>query len=114
MHEQGPISLSDDAMTMIMKLTAPLVLTDRVAFVNSLAALLKSEPAQPPADGIVYRHARALLSSGSYRRQDQLAVGASAPRHNRRSALRNGAPIPNSRSKWRRLEKKGYGHGHHG
>jgi hypothetical protein len=30
MHEQGPISLSDDAMTMIMKLTAPLVATDRV------------------------------------------------------------------------------------
>jgi hypothetical protein len=29
---------------MIMKLTAPLVPTDRVAVVNALAALLRSEP----------------------------------------------------------------------
>ena len=98
-HEPMPISLSDDAMDQIMKLTAPLVPSDRVAFMHSLAALLKSEPAQPPGDGVVYRHARALLSSGTYRRQNQLATGISAARHHQQSRLRSGAPIRNSRSK---------------
>ena len=98
-YEPMLISLSDNAMDQIMKLTAPLVPTDRVAFMHSLAALLKSEPAQPPGDGVVYRHAKALLSSGTYRRQNQLATGISAARHHQQSRLRNGAPIRNSRSK---------------
>jgi hypothetical protein len=46
-YEPMPISLSDNAMDQIMVLTAPLVPTDRVAFMHSLAALLKSNPAQP-------------------------------------------------------------------
>jgi hypothetical protein len=79
-HEPKPISLSDDAMDQIMRLTAPLAPPDRVALVNSLAALLKSEPVQPPGDGIVYRHVRALLSSGAYKRSATVAVGAAAPR----------------------------------
>jgi hypothetical protein len=99
--QREPVSLSDDAMTMIMKLTAPLVPQDRTAFMNSLAVLLRSEPAQPPGDGIVYRHARALLSSGSYRRADSLAVGGSARPswHNSASKLRAGRAIGASRSK---------------
>jgi hypothetical protein len=47
-----PISLSDDAMTLILRMTAPLVPDDRVALVNALAVLLRSEP-QPPGDGAV-------------------------------------------------------------
>ena len=98
-YEPMPISLSDNAMDQIMVLTAPLVPTDRVAFMHSLAAFLKSKPAQPQGDGVVYRHARALLSSGTYRRQNQLATGISAARHHQQSRLRDGAPIRNSRSK---------------
>jgi hypothetical protein len=92
MHEQGPISLSDEAMALIMRMTAPLVSGDRVALVNALAALLRSEP-QPPGDGAVFRHLRALLGTGHHRRSDSLAVGTPAPRHDGRSALSNGAPI---------------------
>jgi hypothetical protein len=94
-YEPMPISLSDNAMDQIMVLTAPLVPTDRVAFMHSLAAFLKSKPAQPQGDG----DARALLSSGTYRRQNQLATGISAARHHQQSRLRDGAPIRNSRSK---------------
>jgi hypothetical protein len=68
MHDR-PISLSNSAMTLIMHLVRPLAPHDRTAFMVSLAALLRQEPAQPPGDGIVHRHARALLGSGSYWRQ---------------------------------------------
>ena len=86
------ISLSDDAMTTIMRLAQPLAPPDRVAFVNSLAQLLRQEPAQPPGDGAVHRHARALLASGSYRRSDAVAVGHNAYHHDR-AKLREGAAI---------------------
>jgi hypothetical protein len=97
-----PISLSDDAMTTIMHLVQPLAPHDRSAFLHSLAQLLRSEPAQPVGDGIVHRHARALLASGSYRRADSLTTGGTAKPgawHNGRSALRNGAPVGRTRSK---------------
>jgi hypothetical protein len=74
MHAQGPISLSDDAMDLIMRLTTPLVPDDRVALVNALAVLLRSEP-QPPGDGTVFRHLRTLLGTGRYKRNDSLVTG---------------------------------------
>jgi hypothetical protein len=86
------ISLSDDAMDLITRMTAPLIPDDRVALVNALAVLLRSEP-QPPGDGAVFRHLHALLASGHYKRNDSLAVGAPVPRHDGRSALCNGAAI---------------------
>jgi hypothetical protein len=93
MPEQEPINLSDDAMDLIMRLTTPLVPDDRVALMNALAALLRSEP-QPPGDGTVFRHLRALLSTGSYKRSDALAIGAGGvPRHDGRSTLCNASPI---------------------
>jgi hypothetical protein len=76
-----PISLSDDAMTMVMQLVRPLAPPDRSAFMFSLAQLLRQEPTQPPGDGVIHRHARALLKSGIYKRHDTMAVGATAPRH---------------------------------
>jgi hypothetical protein len=86
MHTQAPIGLSDEALTLIMRLTAPLVPDGRVAFVDDLAALLRSEP-QPPGDGAVYRHARELLRSGRYKRSDLYAIGVgnAAPRHEGRN-----------------------------
>jgi hypothetical protein len=45
-----------------------------VVLVNAVAALLRSEP-QPPGDGAVFRHLRALLGTGHYRRSDSLATG---------------------------------------
>jgi hypothetical protein len=77
-----PISLSDDAMTNVMRLVAPLLPHDRTAFMQALAALLRSEPVQPPNDGVVHRHCRHLLRTGLYKRQDWLmtAGGWHAPR----------------------------------
>ena len=95
MHEQGPISLSDAAMDLVTKMTAPLVPDDRVALVNALVVLLRSEP-QPPGDGAVFRHLRALLSTGSYRRNDSLAIGvggAGIARPTGRSTACNASPI---------------------
>jgi hypothetical protein len=88
----GTISLSDDAMTMVMHFAQPLAPPDRVAFVNSLAQLLRQEPAQPPGDGAVNRCARALLASGAFKRSDAVAVGHDAYRHDR-AKLRDGAAI---------------------
>jgi hypothetical protein len=65
---QNSISLSDDAMDLIVRLTAPLMPVDRTALVCALAMLLRSEP-QPPGDGVVVRHLGALLRTGLYRRQ---------------------------------------------
>jgi hypothetical protein len=97
MPEQEPISLSDDAMDLIMRLTTPLVPDDRVALVNALAALLRSEP-QPPGDGTVFRHVRALLSTDNYKRLDALAIGAGGvARATGQSALCNASPIRRSR-----------------
>jgi hypothetical protein len=96
MHEQGPISLSDDAMTLILRMTAPLVPDDRVALVNALAVLLRAEP-QPPGDGAVFRHLRALLRTGHYKRSDALTVsnGRGDARASGLSGLCRGEAIEN-------------------
>jgi hypothetical protein len=73
-------SLSDDAMTMVMRFVQPLAPPDRVAFMRALAQLLNQEPVQPPGDGIIHRHVRQLLATGLYHRGETLAVGAKAPR----------------------------------
>jgi hypothetical protein len=97
MPEQELISLSDSAMDLVMRLTTPLVPDDRVALVNALAALLRSEP-QPPGDGAVFRHVRTLLSTGHYKRSDAFAVGGGAARATGQSALCNASPIRRSRT----------------
>jgi hypothetical protein len=91
MHYQGPISLP-----LIMRMTAPLVPDDRVALVNALAVLLRAEP-QPPGDGAVFRHLRALLRTGNYRRSDSLTVsnGRGDARPSGLSGLCRGAAIEN-------------------
>jgi hypothetical protein len=76
-----PVSLSDEQLSHVTLLAEPLVPADRSAFLAALANLLRQEPAQPVGDGVVFRHARALLGSGNYRRANQRAVDASAPRH---------------------------------
>jgi hypothetical protein len=100
MHAQGPISLSDDAMNLVMRLTAPLARDDRVALMNALAVLLRSEP-QPPGDGTVFRIMRSLLSTGHYKRSDSLVIGAGAAGIARatdgRSPLCNVSPIRRAR-----------------
>jgi hypothetical protein len=96
----APISLSDAAMDMVMKMTAPITPDDRVALVNALATLLRSEP-QPPGDGAVFRHLRTLLSTGHYKRNDALAVGGTAKGVARptagQSPLCNASPIRRAR-----------------
>jgi hypothetical protein len=64
------LSLPDE----VMRLTAPLLPHDRTALLHALAVLLRSEPVQPPSDGIVHQHCRELLRTGSYRRQDWLVA----------------------------------------
>jgi hypothetical protein len=76
-----PLSLSDDAMTMVMRFVQPLAPPDRVAFMHALAQLLNQEPVQPPGDGTVHRHVRQLLATGLYHRGETLAVGAPVARH---------------------------------
>jgi hypothetical protein len=84
-----PISLSDDALATVMQLVRPLAPHDRVAFMHSLAQLLRQEPEQPPEGGVVHRHARALLASGHYSRSSAVTVGAAAPRHQARGGRRS-------------------------
>jgi hypothetical protein len=76
-----PISLSDDALATVMRLCEPLAPHDRVAFMHSLAQLLRQEPERPPGDGIVHRHARQLLATGHYSRSSAVTVGAASARH---------------------------------
>jgi hypothetical protein len=90
-----PISLSDEAMNFILKMTAPLVPDDRTALMAALAQLLRQEPTQPAGDGVVHRHLRALIATGHYRRSDAMAVGgAKEARHSeRRSVLWDAEPV---------------------
>jgi hypothetical protein len=76
--QREPISLSDAQLSLITQLAEPLAPPDRSAFLAALANLFRQEPTQPVGDGVLHRHARA---SGSYRRQDTLAVGTASARH---------------------------------
>jgi hypothetical protein len=78
MSSPMPVSLSDGAMIQVMRLVEPLAPPDRSAFLHALAQLLRSEPVQPPGDGIVHRHARQLLSTGHYKLSSTFAAGRSA------------------------------------
>jgi hypothetical protein len=74
--QREPVSLSDDQLSHVTRLAEPLAPHDRSAFLAALANLLRQELTQPVGDGVLHRHARALLSSGSYKRADSLAAGA--------------------------------------
>jgi hypothetical protein len=102
MHEPGPISLSDEQLSVVTRLAEPLAPPDRSAFLAALAQLLRHEP-QPLGDGVVFRSAKQLLATGHYSRSTMVAVGTAAPRHQaaggattgkgRRSKLLQGAAI---------------------
>lgn len=55
----NPISLSDDELSFIMRVTEPLNPHDRSAYLHALAELLRQEPVIGP--GVLYRVAKKLL-----------------------------------------------------
>jgi hypothetical protein len=55
----NPISLSDDELSFIMRVTEPLNPHDRSAYLHALAELLRQEPVIGP--GVLYRLAKKLL-----------------------------------------------------
>jgi hypothetical protein len=65
-----------------MVAAAPLHPIDRSAFLAIMAARLRLEPEIGP--GTISRITRELLATKQYRRQDSLAVGKPAPRHDGR------------------------------
>jgi hypothetical protein len=73
-----PISLSDESLTSICQMVAPLEPPDRSAFLVALAMLLRQEP-QPPGDGVTMRHARSLLKTGLYHRSSEFIRDESRP-----------------------------------
>jgi hypothetical protein len=79
-----PISLSDEELTFVMRITEPLPAADRSAYLRALAALLRQEPVVGP--GVTYRLARQLLRE--FWKAPQL--GPPMPARSRRKV---GAPI---------------------
>ena len=65
MPADQPISLSDEALTAVCQMCRPLTAPARSAFLEALALALAGEP-RPAGDGVVFRHARALLCSGRF------------------------------------------------
>ena len=98
MHDPKPINLSDEQLSHVTRLAEPLAPHDRSAFLAALAQLLRHEP-QPLGDGVVFRSARQLLSTGHYKLNSTVATGITPPRHNGRSQLREAPPIARLPSK---------------
>jgi hypothetical protein len=88
----SPVSLSDEALAAILRLTAPIVPNCRIALMNELAQRLRFEPEQPPGDGAVHRHLRALLNSGRFKRNDSMVIGIEGEKPIRTSSLARDDP----------------------
>jgi hypothetical protein len=81
-----PISLSDEELSFVMRITEPLPAADRSAYLRALAALLRQEPVVGP--GVTYRLARQLLRE--FWKAPQLGA---QPHAFRPSKLNAGEPI---------------------
>jgi hypothetical protein len=60
-----PVSLSDEAMLFVMRVTEPLHPNDRSAFLKTLATRLRGEAEL--GDGVIFRVAREVLRSGFFK-----------------------------------------------
>jgi hypothetical protein len=76
----APISLSDEELSFVMRITEPLPAADRSAYLRALAKLLQQEPVLGP--GLTYRLARQLLRE--FWKAPQLTDAPSLPVHSRR------------------------------
>jgi hypothetical protein len=80
MPATAPISLSDEELSFVMRITAPLPAHCRGAYLQALAKLLQQEP--PSGPGVTYRLARELLRE--FWKAPQLTNSPSLPHHSRR------------------------------
>lgn len=72
-----PISLSDDELSFVMRITEPLPPSDRSAYLHALAKLLRQEPVIGP--GVLCRLAKDLLRE--FWRPPAVTNGPHPPRH---------------------------------